>query len=384
MKKILIVYNGYLPGKNYGGPVASIYNFSEYLGKDYFIYIICSNHDLNSCVAYENINEGWNTVGDAKVLYLPNKDFQAGNIAEIAAGIKPDLFYASSIMSAKLNIPLINKFKKMNIPTLFAPRGELADKAIQIKKWKKIPYLKVLRFSGFSNGVMFQATSEDERVCIEKRLKVSPDQIRLIPNLPPKQKIKTHIDKEEGRVRIIFISRIVPNKNVLYAIKLVKQLESMVLFDIYGPIENKEYWEKCKKEMNFCKGNISIHYCGQLDVLQAREIYQKYDCLLMPTEFENYGQVIAESMLGDCPVVISEGTTPWDDVMDNKAGYTATIGHDEDFIKALKEISSMNQSEYERLLIRMRKYIKNKANIEAIKAKYTSVIEEICSNGGIK
>lgn len=384
MKKILIVYNGYLPGKNYGGPVASIYNFTEYLGKEYCIYIICSNHDLNSCVAYENIKDGWNTVGAAKVLYLANKDFQVDNITEIASGIRPDLFYASSIMSAKLNIPLINKFKKMNIPILFAPRGELADKAIQIKKWKKIPYLKALCFSGFSNGVVFQATSEEERICIEKRLKVSPDQIRLIPNFPPKQKLKTRVDKVEGRVRIIFISRIVPNKNVLYAIKLVKQLESMALFDIYGPIENEEYWEKCKKEMRFCKENISINYCGQLDVLQAREIYQNYDCLLMPTEFENYGQVIAESMLGDCPVIISKGTTPWDDILDNKAGYTAAIGHDEEFIKALNEISSMNHSDYERLLICMRKYIKSKANIEEIKANYTSIIEEICSSGGIK
>ena len=61
MKKAIFVYiYGYLPGIKYGGPVTSIFNFTEHFGDEYDVYIVCSDHDHGEEEKYKNIKSGWN------------------------------------------------------------------------------------------------------------------------------------------------------------------------------------------------------------------------------------------------------------------------------------------------------------------------------------
>ena len=92
---------------------------------------------------------------------------------------------------------------------------------------------------------------------------------------------------------------------------------------------------------------------------------------------ENYGHVIAEALLHECPVVISKGTTPWDDVADYDAGGVAELGNTEGFVFELEKISKMDCKEYHQLIDRIRAYIDHKINVNALKQEYQKMLESI-------
>ena len=381
--KMMIFMGGYLPGEKFGGPVTSIYNFTELFGDIYEIYIVCKNHDLKEKTPYANICEGWNTVGKAKVQYLADKDFGFKSFQLLIEEISPDLIYSSSIMSATMNIPLIRLAKKKGIPLLLAPRGELNDSAIKIKAWKKRPYLWLIRIFKLLDQAYIQATSEDELKNCHQHLKVSREKTFLLPNIPSGVVRKNPINKTSGKINIVFVARILPNKNLKYAIQAVNQLQGDVNFDIYGPIENEAYWNECQEEIAKAPGGVKIQYKGKLKPSEAREVYSQYDCFVFPTLFENYGQVIAEAISHDCPVVISKNTTPWDDINDDVAPLAAPLESQDLFVKALTEIMRMNNEEYTALIEKLRAYAEKKMNIAEIKQQYISMFDAIMNARGI-
>ena len=100
--KILIVTGGYLPAQKYGGPVTSLVNFVSQLGDEYEIEIVTRNHDLHEKKPFDGVLPGFNTVGKAKVLYLPDSELGFQSFNRIIAERKPDCLYLSSIFDMLL------------------------------------------------------------------------------------------------------------------------------------------------------------------------------------------------------------------------------------------------------------------------------------------
>lgn len=377
MKKIMIFIGGYLPGQKYGGPVTSINNFVSLLGNQYQIKIVCSNHDFGEKEKYKNISQGWNQVGKAKVLYLPDNKMKYGIFKKILEKEQPNLIYGSGIMYIKVNFQIIQAAKKLKIPFLLAPRGDLCENALRIKKWKKIPFLKVARISGIFNSIYFHSTMEEESRNLQKYLGINPNRIWLLPNLPASYEKRTNYVKETGKLKILFISRIQEKKNLLTAIKIVNKLNGEIQFDIYGPIENEEYWNKCKNEIKKRPNNVEINYNGPLGPNEAKSIYNRYDCLLFPTFSENYGHVIAESLLHGCPPVISYGTTPWDNINEYQAGRAIPLNNVERFCDELNQLAAMENREYEKIGHNIEKYIQEQINVQELVDDYNKMIQKI-------
>ena len=93
-------------------------------------------------------------------------------------------------------------------------------------------------------------------------------------------------------------------------------------------------------------------------------IIQKYDCLLFPTINENYGHVIAETLANSRPVIISRGTTPWDDVHEI-AGFSIPLDNPESFALKLDELASLGTEEYEKLIESTATYFTNSTLINS-------------------
>lgn len=382
MKKIKLIafYSGYLPGEKYGGPVVSLYNFTELLGDEIEIYIVCSDHDLKETRRYEQIHEGWNLVGKANVQYLSDQKFNKASFSRIIEEISPDMLYASSIFSASYILPLLSLAKKKNIPLLLAPRGELNNTALKIKKKKKMLYLLALQLGRRLIAIYFQATSIEEKSNIVDNLHVSSTQVFLLPNIPAIPMHKTEISKKTDEIRMCFVGRIVENKNLLIALKAVCASKTHVIFDIFGPIEDEEYWNKCRRIINVVPSNVEIRYRGVLQPLKIRNIYPSYDFLISPTEFENYGQAIVEAMLHDVPVIISKGTTPWDDIQDSNCGFVIPLEKIEQFSEAINALGKMTLDEYQELIEKLREYCVKKFDFVQIEKQYLNVFTQIINN----
>ena len=136
--RIMIITNGYFPGKKYGGPPVSINNFCKNID-NVDCYIITKNHDLKDNKIYDNIENGWNKLNEANVLYLSDKDFNYNSIKKNVLEVNPDIIYIQSIFQS-CTIPCLMLAKKQKKKLLLAVRGELCTGAFK-KKYKKIPYL---------------------------------------------------------------------------------------------------------------------------------------------------------------------------------------------------------------------------------------------------
>ena len=124
------------------------------------------------------------------------------------------------------------------------------------------------------------------------------------------------------------------------AIKAISGLKTKVKYDIYGPQEDFEYWQKCEIELKKLPNNIDWHYKGDVPSEKVQRVLQKYNVLLLPTLGENYGHVIFEALSVGCIPIISDQTS-WNDLTDKNAGFVLPLSSSmNDFSTAINEYFS--------------------------------------------
>lgn len=373
-ESVFVYIYGYLPGMKYGGPVTSIYNLTEHLGDEYDFYIVCSNHDHGDNAAYQNIQPGWNRVGKARVMYLPESDYSARYFTKLMQGHQVRMVYLTGVFSYRLNHAAIAAARALGIKVVIAARGELCVNAVAIKAWKKRPYLTVTRMIAEYRDCYFQVTSEEELAQAQALLGIPRDRIIYLQNLHGKSMERSRSAKARGSANILFISRLAPQKNLLDAIRAAINVRGDLHFDIYGPIEDADYWNECQQLIATAPANVTIRYGGQLDMMAARECYYGYHAFILPTLTENYGHVIVESMIASCPIIISRGTTPWDDA-DQKAGYVVPLHDIPALTEAIEHIVDMDEEQFETLQKRLVIYRDEHLQIQTLLDQYRTMIE---------
>lgn len=362
---------GFFPGEKYGGPPVSVDNFCS-LMDDYECYIVTKNHDMGEQMPYVGLREGWNDRKNCKVLYLEDRDYGKSSFEKVILQINPDILYLQGIFQNSI-IPSLQLAQKYQIKVVLAPRGELCTGAFNIKKYKKLPYISFLRITGLTKNVFFQSTSEEETEAIHKKLRIPLKKIFYLSNIPsvPSQDY-IRIEKKKGSANFIFLSRIHPKKNLLGAIEYFNNISGDVIFDIYGPIEDKAYWEECKSACKMLPPSVKVSYKGLAPHDCVHQIFSQYHAFIFPTYSENFGHVIAEALMVGCPVIISN-QTPWNDINDTVAGWAISLKNKDMFISAIQEIID---SDRDKMLIRTlqaKLYVREKLKINEIKRNYMQV-----------
>lgn len=372
--KVLIITNGFFPGKKYGGPPVSVNNLCSLLNEHEF-YIITKNHDLGETEKYINIRDDWNVENNRRILYLSDKDFNKNRMEQEIKKIKPDILYLQSLFQS-CTIPCLYLARKYSIKVLLAPRGELCKGAFK-KKWKKIPYILFLRMSGLLHKIHTQSTSDEESEMIKKYLRINRSNIHYLTNVPtiPKQ-IDNYNIKRKNELKIVFLSRIVPKKNLIYALNCLKKVKGKILFDIYGSIEDKDYWNECNIIISELPKNITINYKGIIDHDNVCSTFSKYDLFFFPTKSENFGHVIVESLSVGCPVLISN-QTHFDKLESNNCGAEFDLIDEDLFINKINDYVIIENDEWKEMSNSAKKYINSKLNIDKIKEDYNNVLNNI-------
>jgi len=232
-----------------------------------------------------------------------------------------DLLYLNSLWNPTFTIiPVmavrLGLVQAKNI--LLAPRGELSPGALTIKARKKRLFLKAWRPLLKSMEIVWHASTDREAIDIcttfpDAQVMVIADQISL-----PREALPVG-SGHDGPVRLVFISRISPMKNLLLALEALRQISSSAEFDIYGPAEDPDYWTRCQSVIDQLPDRVQVTYQGELAPEQVRETFSKYDAFVFPTLGENFGHVIAESLSASCPIICSD-ETPWTDVLQAGGG----------------------------------------------------------------
>lgn len=365
MKRILAFNDYYIPAVKCGGPVTSIRNAVVALKDEFEFYIEAANHDFGDNTPFPGIDDEWYNVGLAHVRYHKDGelDFNLKKMETFIREVKPDIMWFSGLLVPNKIHNAIRVGEKLGLPVVISPRGEASPDRMCLKGYKKYPYAAFVSILGIykKKNVFFHATSDDEIIGLKKYFHIDQKRIFKVPNIGVVACERLAMKKNAGELRIMFISRIHEVKNLHFAIRAVNKMKSNATFDIYGPIESEEYWKICEGEIKKAPENVHINYCGKVDPNEVGDVYQKYDCFLFPTLNENYGHVIAEALANGCQVVLSKGTTPWDD-LHLKAGYVCQLDEIDSFTEALESIAAESEKDFKKAVESVYNYYSEKTN----------------------
>lgn len=376
-KKILILNGQYLPGYKGGGPIQSCVNMVENLYDQFDFSVICADRDYKDEKPYEGvkINE-WNQIGHAKVYYLSLDNQSLSGFEEVLNSTEYDVLYLNGFFSPIFTIrPLLlrrlGRLKNKKAKVILTPRGDFTG-GCENKKLKKYSYIYLMKVIGLYRKLLWHATSDIEEKDIKKKFPKA--ETFTVANLPAKFEPKEPItSKKPGQLRLVFVSRIFPKKNIKYALEVLKQItEGHIIFDIYGPMEDKTYWVECEEIIKQMPPNVKVSYCGEAEHKEIPHIFEQYHAFFFPTLGENYGHVIVEAMMNNCLCILSKGVTPWDDYIET-LDIGAELSDPEKFLNIVKRLVEFSQDQFLKAANMNSAYIQKKTD----SAKYMKLYCEL-------
>jgi len=354
MKNSIMVFAPYFtPSVNAGGPVKSISNILANLSEQFSFLIFTRDRDMGEgCHFDANLKRNkWQIEQNARIYYVDGSAPSYYLISKEVRLAAPEVIYLNSFFDYFYSIKLVILAALGLVGgcrILIAPRGELSIGALGLKKNKKRLYVLLSRWFRLykKKNIYFHATDEIEVLDIQKNLDVSRNKIFISPNIPVMPKDYSARESEPNLLKVIFLSRITPKKNLHFALNVLSKVSCEIHFDIYGPKEDKSYWYSCKEIINLMPSNVKVRYCGKVALEDVHNIFSKYDLFFFPTLGENYGHVIVESLLVGTQVLISD-RTPWNEVKNMNLGYALPLV-EERFIEALMFFSQQRSSNEDR------------------------------------
>lgn len=376
-KKILTFCGYYLPGYKAGGPIRTIANMVELLSDDFDFYIVTGDRDALDKEPYAHLcgARGWREVGKAKVLYLSPKEKTFKNIWHIISNTPHDFLYLNSFFSYDFSVkPLILKRLGLvpNKTTVLAPRGEFSEGALSLKSKKKRVFKAVSRLLGLHRDLRWHTSSCYEREDVVREIRLSDDaHVYVAVNLPDVssllKKLKFTPRDKDVPLRIAFLSRISPKKNLDYAATILGNVRESVVFHIYGAANDKQYYEDCLALLSKAEDNLQYEYKGLLDHDKVVETLSGYDLFFLPTKGENFGHVILESLTAGVPVLVSD-TTPWQDLEEHDAGWVLPLDKPDQFVQKIEHMAALTPNQQlakrERVIAYAKRFLLNEENIE--------------------
>ncbi len=342
MKTILAITDYYYPALRAGGVPHALKTMMTWLKDDYQFRVMTHDFDVGDTKPMPNITHGtWSTVDDVPVSYLSSDEA----LAQVIQRTPHDMVYLNSLFGMFAVQLIIGRLTRRipRTPLMIAPHGELYDGALAQKRLKKRIFLMLMKALGAYKHILWHATTDEEADQIIKHIGVKRDSIRIAPVLPaPISHLPKPAPKQSGELKIIFLSRITPKKNLDGALKLLAKINHPVQFDIYGTQEDNAYWGLCESLMRDLPNHIQARYCGAITEGQVA-LFSQYHLFLFPTHGENFGYVIQESLLGGClPLISTE--TPWRDLESKKIGWD--VSSEADYLRAIEQAVMMDESTF--------------------------------------
>ena len=380
--RILILIKHYEPAFRFGGPIRSVVNLVAALHKEFEFKIVCLNRDFRETRPLDGIEEGvWLTRNGAQVCYLDVGLLRPFKLVKAIRSIDYDVVYFNSFFEPLFStLPaLLMKIRLLKRrPIVMAPRGEFSPGALALKSFRKVLFMRFQWLIGLYADTYWQATSKLE---VEDIKGVLGDtvRVRMAPDLSTKSLTiqEGRVKKPAGRLRIVFLSRISPMKNLLALIHAAERLHGSVNLDIWGPIDDAEYWRQCQKEMALLPDNVVATYCGESRHELVPDVLGAADLFALPTLGENYGYVIHEALSAGCPVVISD-KTPWRNLAEIGVGFDVSLESNDHFVRSIQTFIDMDESEYGGYTERCRNFAIRTScsdtDIEAIKQMFTNAL----------
>ncbi|HRW89125.1 MAG: glycosyltransferase [Flavobacteriales bacterium] len=347
--QVLVFIDWYLPGFRAGGPVRSLANLVDHLRDRVDLHIVTTDTDYTQERPYPDVQpDQWTALpGGERVWYASRKGVNKEAWNRVLREREWDAVYINGIYSRWFSIEPLRLSRNLGPKRVVAVRGMLAEGPMRHGALKKRAFLSLARLTGLYRGVRFQATNSEEMADI-RRWVGRDAEVRLVPNLPrkvPAQAPGSRV-KVPGELRLVSLARIAVEKNTLLAIEALRGLKGRVRFDLYGPIYDTAYWERCQQAMDQLPEGVQVTHLGVLPPRDVPAVLAGYHACLMPSAGENFGHTMLEALTQGVPLVTSD-RTPWRDLEAEHAGWDLSLGGTGRFTEVVQLLVDMDQKAYE-------------------------------------
>ncbi len=349
--KIAIFIDWFSPGYKAGGPTRSVMNMVGWLEDAYELFVITGDRDLGDMLPYPGVStEDWLPYGTGtKVRYLSPQDQSIAVISRLLAEFNPDHIYLNSMFSVPFTWKALLAAKK-TVPAakiVLAPRGMLRPTALRYKAHKKIVFLQVIKLFSLNRRVVFHAADQNEASDVLTVFgKTQP--VVWAPNLPKPlaPEFNSHLEKKPGNLKLIYVARVVPIKNLNVVIHALREFKQGVSLTVIGPEEDKPYLQKVRSMIEVLSPTIQVHFLGPKPAHEIEAHLTQAHVFILPTQGENFGHAIFEALQAGRPVVISD-QTPWRGLAAQQAGFDLPLSAPDGFAAAIRTFAEMDQDEYD-------------------------------------
>jgi glycosyltransferase involved in cell wall biosynthesis len=162
---------------------------------------------------------------------------------------------------------------------------------------------------------------------------------KAVPTWTVGQKTESKHEKHEKEtLRFVYLGRISEIKGLHVVLEALKDIDqARWSLDIYGQVEEKDYYLKCNRIIEDSRGIID--WKGIIDPKDVVDILQQYDALIFPTVIqEMVGLVVQEAFAAGIPVIGSNVMGIAEQITDDVDGLLFKAGNSEELNKLLKKV----------------------------------------------
>lgn len=341
-KKIFITIPWFLPAFRAGGPIRSIANLVDQFDTvEYWIFT--SDHDVTG-IGLANVDTGqWTDYNAHTKVWYAKKGRTSQQLTRQVEIIQPDVIFMVGLYSWYFTmVPLL--FCKAP-GKILSVRGMLHPGALGQKNSKKKLYIRALKLFGLHNKVWFHATDAEEKAYIQDQFGQKA-RVEIAGNIPIQSSFTSINPKVRGELKLVTLALISPMKNILAVLKALRIVKARVSYEIYGAIKHDEYWEQCRAEIRRLPDHIAVDYKGVIPFTLTGSALISNHVFIMPSESENFGHAIYESLGCGRPVITSLNT-PWNHLRERCAGINVDPKDTNQIAEAINYFAMMDEETLE-------------------------------------
>lgn len=230
---------------------------------------------------------------------------------------QPDLVHLNGIWNPEVWF-FQKEAQKLGIKIVLSPHGMLEPYILNRNPLKKKLALFLYQHKSIKKAEYIHATAQAELDNIQKLGYQNKNFI--VPNGIKIADIKPKESYNSDHKHFLFLSRVHPKKGIDLLIEAVHQMAAQNFKITIAGNGDESY----VKELEALAKNKNVahlfDFVGPVYGEDKRKLYLSADVFVLPTYSENFGIVIAESLIYGVPVITTQGT-PWGEIADHNCGW---------------------------------------------------------------
>jgi glycosyltransferase involved in cell wall biosynthesis len=316
-----------------------------------------------------------NVVGVPYVRYQCIGPIQLGFFPKIHSDVfdfKPDVVHVHGLWTFSI-WHASEAAKRLKCPLVVSPHGMLSSYSLNRSRIKKLLFSLAFQNSCIRASSFLHATCSQEFE--EIRCFVDDHRIRIIPNGINDFSHDSLVNSASEVRTLLYLGRIHEKKGLdllLRAWAELSKTHSNWRLRIVGMDENNEVARL--KKLSVALSVDRVEFEGPVFGQQKADVYAGADLFVLPTKNENFGLVVAESLISGIPVVCSKNA-PWEGLEARQCGRWIDLDL-QIFVSTLSDLMSRPSDELAEMGQRGRTWMLEEFTWKNVANKFYSLYQE--------